>query len=220
MSGQASLRHLPRRDAMPPGRPEAGGPDHPMRKVTREVAFEGGWSPERARKVAELFDGLAAEWHTRAVEARWEALSDALERGAATGERCVELGCGTGHASRELARRFPRLVCVDLSREMLRRLPPGVGLALRADAARLPLRDGAADVLVLANMLLFPHEVARVLAPRGFLVWVNSLGDRTPIHLPAEDVQRALPGRWSGVASEAGWGTWCVLSKGTDLSVK
>ena len=89
---------------------------------------------------------------------------------------------------------------------------------MRADAARLPFRDGAADVLVLANMLLFPAEVTRLLAPRGALVWVNSLGDRTPIHLSAEDVARALPG-FAGVASEAGWGTWCVFRKGTDLRV-
>ena len=214
-----SVRFLPRRDAMPPDRPEGGGTDHPMRKVTREVAFEGGWSPERARKVAELFDGLAPEWHTRMKDERWEPLRDALERGDVPAQGlCVELGAGTGHASRELARRYPRLVAVDLSREMLRRRPPGLGWAVRADAAQLPFRDGAADVLVLANMLLFPAEVTRLLAPRGALVWVNSLGDRTPIHLSAEDVARALPG-FAGVASEAGWGTWCVFRKGTDLRV-
>jgi SAM-dependent methyltransferase len=209
-----SVRFLPRLDAMPPGRPEVGGPDHPMRKVTREVAFEGGWSPERARKVAELFDGLAPEWHTRMKDERWEAMRDALERGDVPAQGlCVELGAGTGLGSKELARRYPRLVAVDLSREMLRHRPAGLGWPVRADAARLPLRDGAADVLVLPNMLLFPAEVRRVLAPRGALIWVNSLGDRTPIHLSAEDVARALPG-FEGVASEAGWGTWAVFRGG------
>jgi len=43
---------------------------------------------------------------------------------------------------------------------------------------------------------------------------VNSLGECTPIHLPAEDVARALPGEWAGTAAEAGWGTWCVLRRG------
>jgi SAM-dependent methyltransferase len=209
-----SVRFLPRLDEMPPGRPEVGGADHPMRKVTREVAFEGGWSPERAKKVAELFDGLAPEWHTRMKDERWEAIRDALERGGVPAQGlCVELGAGTGHGSVELARRYPRLVAVDLSREMLRHRAPGVGWPVRADAARLPLRDGAADVLVLPNMLLFPAEVRRVLAPRGALVWVNSLGDRTPIHLSAEDVGRALPG-FDGIASEAGWGTWSVFKRG------
>jgi hypothetical protein len=214
-----SVRFLPRLDVLPPDRPEVGGPDHPMRKVTREVAFEGGWSPERARKIAELFDGLAAEWHTRMKDERWEALRDALARGGVPeGGRCIELGAGTGLASRDLVGRYPGLVVVDLSREMLRQRAPGLGRPVRADASRLPFRDGAADVLVLANMLLFPAEVARVLAPRGALVWVNSLGDRTPIHLSAEDLARALPG-FEGVASEAGWGTWAVFTKGTDLRV-
>jgi len=213
------VRFLPRLDTLPPDRPEAGGPDHPMRKVTREVAFEGGWSAERARKVAELFDGLAAEWHTRMKDERWEPLRDALARGGVpAGGRCIELGAGTGHASRELVARYPSLVVVDLSREMLRQRAAGLGLPVRADAARLPFRDGAADVLVLANMLLFPAEVVRILAPRGALVWVNSLGDRTPIHLPAEDVARALPG-FEGVASEAGWGSWAVLRRGDGVKL-
>jgi hypothetical protein len=55
--------------------------------------------------------------------------------------------------------------------------------------------------------------MARVLAPGGSLLWVNSLGDRTPIHLPAEDVEKALPGDWNGLAADAGWGTWCALRR-------
>jgi SAM-dependent methyltransferase len=209
-----SVRTLPRLGPPLEGRPELAGPDHPMRRVTREVAFEGGWSPERARKVADLFDALAPEWHTRASEARDEPLRDALTRGGLPEQGlCVELGTGTGHGSRLLAERYPRLLAVDLSLEMLRRRPPGLGHAVRADAAQLPLRGGAAEVLVLVNMLLFPAEAARVLAPRGALLFVSSLGDRTPIYLSAEDVAAALGGGFEGVASEAGWGTWCVLRR-------
>ena len=59
-------------------------------------------------------------------------------------------------------------------------------------------------------MFLFPAEVDRVLAPEGVVVWVNSRGSETPIHLTADEVDRALPGHWDGVASRAGWGTWSV----------
>ena len=38
------------------------GDEHPMRKVTKQVAFDGGWDEERRRKVAELFDSMAADW--------------------------------------------------------------------------------------------------------------------------------------------------------------
>ena len=84
---------------------------------------------------------------------------------------------------------------------------------MRADASRLPLRDSSTDALILMNMLLFPAEVERILAPAGTLVWVNSRGEQTPIHLSAEEVARALPGEWSGTAAHAGTGLWCVLRR-------
>ncbi len=205
-----------------PGRPDFAGPDHPMRKVTRQVAFDPeGWTPERALKVAALFDGMASSWHERASEERREPLRDALQRGGlrhlrrgeARGRLCVEIGSGTGSSTGDLASCFETVVALDLSREMLRHAPPAPGLRVQADAYRLPLPDGVADAIVLVNALLFPREMARVLAPDGTLVWVSSLGDRTPIHLPAEDVDKAMPGGWVGVAAEAGWGTWCTLRR-------
>lgn len=202
----------------PPDRPEIGGPDHPMRKVTRQVAFEpGGWTKERAAKVAQLFDSMAAQWGERTTQERQDVLRDALARGGvAPGALCVEVGSGTGSSTPDLAARYRTVVAVDLSREMLRHAPAETGARVQADAARLPLPDGCADAVVLVNALLFPDEVARVLAPDGVVVWVNSLGDRTPIHLPPEDVAKALPGEWSGVAADAAWGIWCTLRR-TDV---
>ena len=68
--------------------------------------------------------------------------------------------------------------------------------------------DELAERLALSTL-----EVDRVLSPSGTVVWVNTAGDKTPIHLPADDVERALPGQWRGTASEAGWGTWAVLRR-------
>jgi SAM-dependent methyltransferase len=211
-----SLVHLPRIVPAAPDRPQVGGPDHPIRAVTRQIAFESdAWGRERAAKVRTLFDGLAPEWQARQTAERAEALRDALERGEVGGrqQRCLELGCGTGFGTQALARRFDTIVAVDLSGEMLARAPEGAAHYVQADAGSLPLRSEWAEVLVMVNMLLFPAEVDRVLAPAGTLVWVNSLGDATPIHLPAEDVQAALPGAWTGLAAEAGWGTWCALRR-------
>ena len=59
-------------------------------------------------------------------------------------------------------------------------------------------------------MFLFPAEVERVVAPHGVVVWVNSRGPETPIHLTAHEVDEALGHGWDGVASQAGWGTWSV----------
>lgn len=183
-----------------------------MRRVTRQVAFEpGGWTAERRAKVAELFDSLAVEWHTRLVPGRDDALADALDRGLAdrtTDGWCLDVGAGIGGDTARLEARFANVVAVDLAWQMLAR---GRGARLQADAAELPVRRGAVATVVLVNALLFPAEVDRVLAAHGSLVWVNSSGDGTPIYLPVSDVALALPGDWEGVASEAGWGTWGVL---------
>ena len=187
--------------------------DHPMRTVVRQVAFEpDGWTPERARKVEALFDGLAPEWHTRMGPDRLGALSDALDRGGVTGTVCLELGSGTGFATPILVDRFASVLAMDLSAEMLALAPP-VAPRVRVDASKLPVRAASADVVVLVNMLLFPAEMARVLHPAGALVWVNTSGPATPIHLPADDVMRALGSPWVGVASSAGAGTWCVARR-------
>lgn len=205
------IEHLPR---VAPAEPKQGigGPDHPIRIVTREIAFEkGAWTPERAAKVAKLFDELAVTWHERDRPGRLEPLRDALDRGGpSAGGLCVEIGSGTGFATPLLAEHFDRVLAVDLSLEMLRRADPAAGQRLRGDGARLPLRDGSVGRLVLMNAFLFPDEARRVLGPDGALVWVCSSGDETPIYLSAEDVDLALGDGFVGVASEAGAGTWSV----------
>jgi hypothetical protein len=67
--------------------------------------------------------------------------------------------------------------------------------------------------MLLVNMLLFPAEIDRILAPGGALLWVNTLAEETPIHLPPEDVVAALPGTWTAVAGRAGTGLWCVARR-------
>ncbi|MFN8017540.1 MAG: methyltransferase domain-containing protein [Acidimicrobiales bacterium] len=199
------------------GEPPTGlGADHPMRQITRAVAFEpDGWTPERRDQVIELFDGLAGEWNTRDVPGREAPLLDALHRGLDHAPElehrvAIDIGAGTGLFVQELADRFPHLFAVDISGEMLRHAPAEPALRVQADASGLPVADGAVDAFVLVNCFLFPAEVDRVLAPHGAVVWVNSRGADTPIHLTADEVDRALPGAWSGVASTAGWGTWSV----------
>jgi SAM-dependent methyltransferase len=207
-----TVRRLDRVDEPVPSE-GIGGPDHPMRRVTRQVAFDpAGWDADRAAKVAALFDDLAGEWHTRGGPARDALLVDALDRGEVSGHRGLELGSGVGMASPLLAARFDVVVATDLSAEMLR-LAPAEPPRVRADAQHLPFPGGAFDVVVLQNMLLFPLEMERIVAPGGCLVWVNSVGDRTPIHLPAEDVDRAMGDGWDTVASAHGPGTWAVARR-------
>ncbi len=200
------------------GHVEGAGADHPLRKVTRQVAFDpGGWTAERRSKVGALFDDLASEWHTRRRPEHRSTLVDALDRGLAAAPTpasrsvCGEIGSGTGFATGLLAERFALVIAVDLSAAMLARAPHGPGHRVQADAAALPVAGGAVDVAVLVNALLFPDELTRAVGTDGIVVWVNTSGDETPIHLSADDVVAAMPGRWDGVASTAGQGSWCVI---------
>ena len=211
------ITELPGTIAPAEGDPPPGlAADHPMRAVTRAVAFDpDGWTKERRLQVAALFDGLADDWHTRDLPGREAPLLDALDRGldaAPVADRRValDIGAGNGLHSRHLAPHFSVLASVDISYEMLRRAPLAPALRVQGDASRLPMTDGSVDVVVLANVFLFPAEVDRVLSTHGVVVWVNSRGTGTPIHLLATEVDDALPGSWEGVSSSAGWGTWSV----------
>jgi SAM-dependent methyltransferase len=192
-----------------------GGADHPMRVVTRRAAGleDEGWTPGTRAEVARLFDHLADEWHTRCSPQRTAVVTDALERGGIGGAVCIEVGSGIGSYSGLLAERFDTVVAVDLAEEMLRRAPREPAARVLADASQLPVPAGIADAVVLINAFLFPAEVDRVLAPEGAVLWVNSSGEQTPIHLSAAEVDEALPGAWSGAASRAGAGTWCALRR-------
>lgn len=192
------------------------GPDHPMRKLTHQVAFDGAWDSTRADKIGALFDSLAANWSEDHVnQTKAAPILDALDRGAvSTVGRWLELGSGTGAGTRVLHDRVDSLVALDLAAEMLSNAPGELAPRVRGDASVLPFGDDAFDVVMMVNMLLFPAEVDRVLAPSGSVVWINTLGDQTPIHLPAADVAAALPGTWRGVTARAGTGFWAALSRG------
>ena len=211
------ITELPGTIAPAPGDAPPGlAADHPMRAVTRAVAFDpNGWSPEVRAQVAELFDSLADEWSTRDVAGREAPVVDAFDRGLAAAPPArrrvgLDIGAGNGLHTRHLAPHLPVLASIDLSLEMLLRAPAEPAGRVQADASVLPVADAAVDVLVLCNAFLFPAEADRVLSPEGVVVWVNSRGPGTPIHLLATEVEAALPGRWDGVASTAGWGTWSV----------
>lgn len=190
-----------------------------MREVTRRAAglAPGGWSSDLRDDVAHYFDALAPEWHTRTSPERTAIVRDALTRGledvGAPSGLGVEVGSGTGAYSSLLAERFVPVLAVDLSFSMLAAAPTGPARRVQADGARVPVRDQSAAAIILINAFLFPIEVDRVLQSGGVLVWVNSSGEQTPIHLSVDELVAALPGRWSGVASRAGEGLWCVLRR-------
>lgn len=213
--GRGAIRHLPALIPPPEVPPDLDGSDHPVRAVTRAVAGdEASWTPEVAAEITERFDELAPDWQNRLRPEEFVGLPDACERGLLDpSELCLEVGSGTGFGTVHLATHFRTVIAMDISAGMLALAPPDLAPRVQADGASLPLPADSVDVVALINMLLFPSEVDRVLRPGGAVLWFNTLGVRTPIHLPAEEVAAALPGSWSGVAGEALWATWSVLRR-------
>jgi ubiquinone/menaquinone biosynthesis C-methylase UbiE len=144
---------------------------------------------EHARRQVEMHREVAHMYRRRSQWAWAEAFQE--ERNAIllglTPERAagtaLDLGCGTGVMLDHLGRRYPRVLGLDISQEMLEgydlsRLPPGLQLwLLRGDMARLPLRAGSVDVVVCRSALHHMddeagvlREIARVLRPDGRLV--------------------------------------------------
>jgi ubiquinone/menaquinone biosynthesis C-methylase UbiE len=175
----------------------------------------GEWDASAKEAVTGVFDSLAPDWHTRSSPESKRVVTDALERGldVAGGTRvlAIEAGAGVGTYTNLLGSRFGSVLSLDLSFEMIVRSMAESPHRLVADANRLPVADHAADGVVLINAFVFPEEVRRVLKIGGHIVWINSSGDQTPIHLSTDDLVRALPFSVSGVESKAGAGTWSVL---------
>ena len=150
------------------------------------------------RAVRRAFERAAASCDAADVigaRARTEMLAR-LEGLPLTPGVVLDLGAGTGQASRALRDRYKkaRVLALDLSRSMLAGARRRASWLRRfdlicADACRLPLRDASVD-LVFANLTLpwatdpdgMLAEVRRVLRPRGYLTF-STLGPDTLLEL-------------------------------------
>jgi SAM-dependent methyltransferase len=113
-------------------------------------------------------------------------LYDAIDRlaGPLDGARVVEIGAGTGIATRGLRERGANVLAVDIGPGMLRRLrerTPGQP-AVVARGEQLPVRDGVVDIVCAAQAWHWvhpehgPEEAKRVLRPGGAIaVWWNNV---------------------------------------------
>jgi SAM-dependent methyltransferase len=173
------------------------------------------------------FNRLAPEWQARRRPEAFAVLEAALSALETPPRRVLDLGTGTGAAAFIVAERFPEaeVVGVDLAERMLAEArantPPDLVDRVRfeaADGSGLPFGDGSFDLVVLANMIPFFDELARVVTPRGHVLFSFSAGPETPIWVPPERLRRELGARgFSDFADfHAAGGTALLARKGEE----
>ncbi len=160
-------------------------------------------APVRRRNdIAQYDDLVDAWWRPEAAFAALHWLAAArgrlVPRPLADGEVLVDLGCGGGlmapHASSY------RHIGVDLSASALTVAARHGLLVVRGDAARLPVADGAAGVVLAGELLEHVHdletvvaEVARVLRPGGTVV-IDTINATRVARLALVGIAERLPG--------------------------
>jgi len=150
------------------------------------------------------FTRLAPQWDEIIQTDHLAAFELALERVEPPPGRALDLGTGTGAAALVVARRFPEaeVVGIDIADSMIaaarRKTPPELADRVRfevGDAAALPFEDAAFQLVTLANMIPFFDELARVVAPGGFVVFGFSGGSETPIYVDSARLRVELERR-------------------------
>ena len=150
------------------------------------------------------FQGLAGEWDTILGPDHLETYEAALGALPVAPRRALDVGTGTGAGAFAIARRFPHseVVGVDLAPGMVeearRKTPAELGDRVSfetGDASKLRFDDESFDLVAHANMIPFFDEVARLVAPGGYVVFSFSGGAQTPIYVPPERLRRELAAR-------------------------
>jgi ubiquinone/menaquinone biosynthesis C-methylase UbiE len=166
------------------------------------------------------FDRLGPQWDEIIQTDHLAAFERALEQVEPPPRRVLDLGTGTGAAALAAARRFPEaeVVGVDLADSMIaeaRRKTDRVRFEV-GDAAALRFEDGAFDLVTHANMIPFFDELARVVAPGGYVIFGFSGGSGTPIYVEPARLRSELERRgFTHFAElEAGRGTAFLARKG------
>ena len=150
---------------------------------------------EKAAMVEAMFDRIAPRYDlmnrlmTLRLDQRWRRLALRL-LAVGPGDLVVDLGCGTGDMCELTRATGARVVGIDVSAGMLAgaRARNAADALLRADACRVPLRDGCASAVTsafaLRNVPSIPAllgEAARILRPGGRLAIIEVDEPRHPL---------------------------------------
>ena len=196
----------------------------PRDEGVSEYGYESLWhdtamaDAERARDLAARLERRAKADDEVAARETYLSLLD-----ISAGERVLDVGCGSGAVTRDIARRVGGrglVVGLDPSLEMLavaRALAEGESLGDRVEfregnALRLPFPDGSFDVVICATVLSHVPEgetaipeLARVLRPGGRLGVFDFDADMTIFTHPDRALTRRIVAAASDATAVDGW---------------
>ena len=156
------------------------------------------------RFLAERGAGEIWNWESPAGKLRWVRRAKMLTNHLAPGMTVLELGCGTGYFTRELARSGGNIVAIDVSPELLEIArancsPPNVRYEIQ-NAYQLSYADAVFDSVVGSSVLhhleieAAVREIYRVLKPGGTMCLTepNMLNPQIAIQKNVAWVKRKL----------------------------
>jgi ubiquinone/menaquinone biosynthesis C-methylase UbiE len=163
--------------------------EDPWFAVASHDGKQGTWDPE------DFYELGRADWED--FRPRWEHYAGSL------GESVLEIGCGAGRITKQLADTFATVVALDVSEDMLKltgQAVPEAHLELVNDV-QIPLDSAAVDSVFTCHVWQHyedPDEVAtqirecfRVLRPRGTLMAHLILTDDDPLRVPRDAARAA-----------------------------
>ncbi len=111
----------------------------------------------------------------------------------------LDVGCGSGAVTPELAQWGATVTAVDVDASMAQRTGQRVGRVIQADGARLPFADASFDAAVCNLVLLWApdpvallREMARVVVPGGVVVASMEPDYGGKVHWPANPLVDAI----------------------------
>jgi SAM-dependent methyltransferase len=159
---------------------------------------------QHGRFLAERGAGEIWNWESPAGKLRWVRRAKMLTNHLAPGTTVLELGCGTGYFTRELARSGGNIVAIDVSPELLEIArancsSPNVRYEIQ-NAYQLSYADAVFDSVVGSSVLhhleieAALREIYRVLKPGGTMCFTepNMLNPQIAIQKNVAWVKRKL----------------------------
>lgn len=166
-------------------------------------ARDGSTAPSRPRNDTGQYDDLVGEWWQEGgafAALHWLAAARGALVPPATGpdDVLIDVGCGGGLLAPHVS--GYRHLGVDLTTSALAQARHHAVLAVRGDAARLPLADRSAAVVVAGEILehvpdpeAVVAELCRVLRPGGTVV-IDTINDTRAARFALVTVAERLPG--------------------------